>query len=70
MSTTQKIIGASKVEVSTGKERIMITTHNGLVYEIIVAGEKIEVFSSSGLGSGLVVKPVANSKIILSQDEI
>lgn len=69
-ATKDKKLGADKVEVSEKKERIVITTTSGKVFEIVVFDEQIDVFASTGFGSGLVIKPCSNNKISLTQDKI
>lgn len=68
--TKDKTLGAAQVDVSEKKERVVITTTSGKVFEIVVFDEQIDVFASTGFGSGLVVKPGANNKISLTQDKI
>ena len=69
-ATKDKKLGAAQVDVSEKKERVVITTTSGKVFEVIVYDEQIEIFASSGLGSGLVIKPGSNNKITLGQDLI
>ena len=71
MSTEKdKTLGVTQVEVSEKKERVVITTSSGKVFEIIVLDEEIAVFASTSIGNGLIVKPGANNKITLSQDQV
>lgn len=69
-ATKDKKLGAAQVDVSERKERVIITTTSGKVFEVVVYDEQIEVFASTGFGCGLVVKPGSNNKITLSQDKI